>query len=165
MQKPRIVESLPKILVGLHLEMTYATSALTGKLWSQFMPRRMEVTNAVSQDKYSLQVFKNGFDWNSTDAHTQFVKWAGMEVNDKNSIPDGMQSFDLEGGLYAVFIHQGLPNAFPKTLHYILNEWIPSSGYEPDASRPQYEVLGEKYMNNHPDSEEEVWFPIKKVRH
>ncbi|SMD31722.1 AraC family transcriptional regulator [Reichenbachiella faecimaris] len=163
MQAPRIVESLPKTLVGLSMEMTFATQSSTGKLWSQFMPRRMEIANAVSQDKFSLQVFNKDFDWHTLEANMQFVKWATMEVSDKNSIPEGMQALDLVGGRYAVFVHRGLPSYFPTTLQYILNEWMPTSGYEPDNSRPQYELLGDKYINNHPDSEEEVWFPIKKL--
>ena len=35
------------------------------------------------------------------------------------------------------------------------------SEYEFD-NRPQFEILGEKYKNNAPDSEEEIWIPIKK---
>lgn len=162
MQSPRIVELSPKTLVGLSMEMTYATSSLTGKLWGTFMPRRNEVTGTVSSDKYSLQKFEIGFDWYSSNPDTRFIKWAAMEVENKSVVPDGMEVLDLEGGLYAVFIHKGLSSQFPQTLQYILGEWMPTSGYEPDGSRPQYELLGEKYKNNHPDSEEEVWFPIKK---
>lgn len=162
MQAPRIVESLPKTLVGMSMDMTYATNSLTGKLWGTFMPRRQEVMGAVSSDKYSLQKFKEGFDWSSSSADTAFVKWAAMEVDNTEKVPEGMKVLDLEGGLYAVFIHKGLSSQFPRTLQYVLGEWMPSSEYEPDSSRPQYELLGEKYINNHPDSEEEVWFPIKK---
>ncbi|WP_422358771.1 GyrI-like domain-containing protein [Reichenbachiella sp.] len=162
MQTPRIVESSAKILVGMSMEMTYMTNSLTGKLWGTFMPRRNEIVGAVSSDKYSLQKFETGFDWRLADENTCFVKWAAMEVKSKDEVPRGMEVLDLEGGLYAVFIHKGLSSEFPQTLQYILGEWMPTSGYEPDGSRPQYELLGEKYMNNHPDSEEEVWFPIKK---
>lgn len=163
MQAPRIVESLPKTLVGLSMEMTYATNMLTGKLWGQFMPRAREVSNAVSNDKFSIQVFEKDFDWGKTDTDTRFMKWAAMEVDGNGNAPEGMQTLELSGGLYAVFIHKGLPSEFPVTLQYILTEWMPSSAYEPDHSRPQYELLGDKYINNHPDSEEEVWFPIKKL--
>ncbi|MEP1984886.1 MAG: GyrI-like domain-containing protein, partial [Maribacter dokdonensis] len=39
-------------------------------------------------------------------------------------------------------------------------EWIPNSEYQLDG-RPHFEVLGAKYKNNDPNSEEEVWIPIK----
>jgi AraC family transcriptional regulator len=29
--------------------------------------------------------------------------------------------------------------------------------------RPHVEVMGEKYKNNDPDSEEEIWIPIKPI--
>ena len=44
---------------------------------------------------------------------------------------------------------------------YIFSEWIPQSDYSVD-DRPHFEVLGAKYKNNDPDSEEEIWIPIKK---
>jgi len=160
MQVPRIIKSTSKKLVGLSLEMSYANN-LTGKLWGQFMPRRNEILIPVSQDKFSLQIFQDDFDWHSANEHTVFIKWAAMEVSNHDQVPDGMKMLNLSGGTYAVFIHRGFSSQFPATLEFILKEWLPSSGYEPDYSRPQYEVLGEKYINNHPDSEEEVWFPIK----
>lgn len=162
MQEPRIVGSKPKTLVGINMELSIATSHLTGKLWGQFMPRRNEIAHVVSSDKYALQVHRAGFDWYVFDANAPFTKWAAMEVKESNDIPSGMETLELSGGQYAVFIHKGLPSQFPATLQYILNEWLPYSGYEPDYSRPQYELLGEKYVNNHPDSEEEIWFPIKQ---
>ncbi|MFM9945765.1 MAG: GyrI-like domain-containing protein, partial [Bacteroidia bacterium] len=42
----------------------------------------------------------------------------------------------------------------------IYGTWIPNSEYNLD-NRPHFEILGEKYKNNHPDSEEEIWIPIK----
>jgi AraC family transcriptional regulator len=62
--------------------------------------------------------------------------------------------------LYAVFIHQGPPQAFVKTFQHIFYSWLPNSPYDVDQ-REHFECLGEKYKNNAPDSEEEVWIPIK----
>ena len=47
-----------------------------------------------------------------------------------------------------------------KTFQYIFGTWMPDSGYKWD-NRPQFEILGEKYKNNDPSSEEEIWIPIK----
>jgi len=38
---------------------------------------------------------------------------------------------------------------------------VPSSDYELD-NRPQFEILGQKYKNNDPSSEEEIWIPVKQ---
>ena len=70
-----------------------------------------------------------------------------------------METFLLEGGLYAVFIHRG-SSTDTSTFHYIFSTWLPKSNYILD-SRPHFEVLGEKYKNGDPDSEEEIWIPIK----
>ncbi|MGK2861531.1 MAG: GyrI-like domain-containing protein [Chitinophagaceae bacterium] len=44
---------------------------------------------------------------------------------------------------------------------YIFNTWLPPSGYDLD-NRPHFEILGEKYKNDDPLSEEEIWIPIKQ---
>lgn len=67
----------------------------------------------------------------------------------------------LTGGLYAVFIHKGGPNTFPKTFQYIFRTWLPASDYTVD-NRAHFEILGEKYKNEDPNSEEEVYIKRKQ---
>ena len=38
--------------------------------------------------------------------------------------------------------------------------WLPAYGFVL-ANRPHFEVLGAKYKNNDPASEEEIWIPIQ----
>jgi AraC family transcriptional regulator len=73
-----------------------------------------------------------------------------------------MKAFELPAGLYAVFLHRGPASEGQRTFQYIMGTWLPASGYELD-SRPHFELLGEKYKNDLPDSEEEIWIPIKPV--
>jgi AraC family transcriptional regulator len=42
---------------------------------------------------------------------------------------------------------------------YIYSTWLPASGYALD-NRPHFELLGEKYKQGSPHSEEEIWIPI-----
>ena len=70
-----------------------------------------------------------------------------------------MEKFILPGGLYAVFDYKGSSDA-SYIYQYIYGIWIPNSEYVLDA-RPHFEVLGEKYKNNDPTSEEEIWIPVK----
>jgi AraC family transcriptional regulator len=65
----------------------------------------------------------------------------------------------LPSGLYAVFDYKGSSNDQSIFL-YIFGSWLPNSGYNLD-DRPHFEVLGNKYKNNDPTSEEEIWIPIK----
>ena len=70
-----------------------------------------------------------------------------------------METFTLPVGLYGVFDHKGLSND-NSIFQYIFGTWLPNSTYQLD-NRPHFEILGEKYRNNDPASEEEIWVPIK----
>lgn len=158
MQEPRFITLAEKKLIGKHLRMSLANN-LTGQLWQRFMMQRNTITNRVGTDLYSLQVYEPTLDFKDFNLQTEFEKWALTEVTDFDHIPEGMESFTLEAGLYAVFIHRGLN--FQPTFQYIYYEWLPGSDYVLDQ-RPHFELLGEKYKNNAEDSEEEVWVPVKE---
>lgn len=143
--------------IGKNLSFTYADYRAF-ELWSSFMPRRNEIQNALGTDLFNIQINPENFDFNP---QTKFVKWAVVSVSDFDFIPEGMQSLIIEEGLYAVFNHIGDASKARETFGYIFGVWLPNSEYELD-NRPQFEILGEKYKNNAPDSEEEIWIPVKR---
>jgi AraC family transcriptional regulator len=71
-----------------------------------------------------------------------------------------MEKFILPAGAYAVFLHKGGPATGQQTFQYIFGTWFPQSEYRLD-DRPHFEILGEKYSNTSPDSEEEIWIPVR----
>lgn len=154
---PRIENLSDKKLIGKRLTMSLANNK-TGELWQSFMPKRREITNNVSNDLISMQVYKptHFADFKPTN---EFEKWATVEVTNFESVPTEMETFSLAGGLYAVFDYKGSSND-PSIFQYIFGTWLPSSEYLLD-DRPHFEVLGDKYKNNDPNSEEEIWIPIK----
>jgi len=154
------IRTLPeKLLIGKHLTMNL-TGDRTPELWRSFMPQRKSITNAVSSDLYSMQVYGEAHDFKNFNPAATFEKWAAVEVPDFKNVPDGMETFVLKGGLYTVFQHRGGPATGFKTFSYIFGEWLPASDYDLDA-RPHFELLGEKYNGSEPDSEEEIWIPVK----
>lgn len=153
---PRIENLTEKKLVGIRLEMSLAAN-LTGELWRALMPRRGEISNSLSDDKYSVQIYAEPL--RAGDFAQTFEKWAAVEVSDFDEVPAEMETLILPPGLYAVFDYRGLPGD-ARIFIYIFNEWLPNSGYELD-DRPHFEILGEKYKNASPDSEEEIWIPVK----
>lgn len=155
---PRIVESPSRKMIGMKLEMSYVQDK-TGELWKSFMTRRREISNTQSEDKFSIQVYKEDY-FKTFSPKATFIKWAAMEVEDHGVIPSGMEVFHLVVGLYAVFDYKGF-SSDKSIFQYIYNTWLPQSEYTLD-NRPHFEVLGEKYKNNDPDSEEEIWIPIRK---
>jgi len=156
---PRIVTLAPKKLVGMHLKMNL-TNNKTFELWSGLMPRRKEILHNISTDLISMQVYDSAYNFEKFDINAFFVKWAAVEVTNFENIPNGMESFVLEGGLYAVFDYKGNAINAAQTFQYIFQNWLPNSNYNLDK-RPHFELLGAKYKNNDPNSEEEIWIPIK----
>jgi AraC family transcriptional regulator len=155
----RIETLAAKKLIGKKLTMTYAENK-TFDLWKSFMPHRKEITNNISADLFSMQVYDPSFNFLQFDLYQPFVKWAAVETSDYNFIPPEMETFNLESGLYAVFFFKGL-STDTQIFQYIFGTWIPDSAYVID-NRPHFEILGAKYKNNDPNSEEEIWIPIKK---
>ncbi|GAA4834377.1 hypothetical protein GCM10023331_19530 [Algivirga pacifica] len=90
----------------------------------------------------------------------EFEKWAAVEVENFDQVPQGMETYTISEGRYAIFQYKGM-SSDNRIFEYIYNEWLPESGYELDNLRPHFEVLGEKYKNNDPESEEEIWIPIR----
>lgn len=123
------------------------------------MPRRREINNPVSTELYSVQIFPDSFSFSSPDMNQEFEKWASVEVADFKTIPDDMECLIIPKGEYAVFHYKG-SSSDPRIFNYIFGEWLYSSGFQID-NRPHFEILGEKYKNNDPESEEYICIPVK----
>ncbi|WP_341227940.1 GyrI-like domain-containing protein [uncultured Arcticibacterium sp.] len=156
---PKIIDSAERKFIGMSLEMTYSNNT-TGQLWGGFMPRRNEVQNRIHPGYFSLQGTNPAYTMYDRTVDRTFTKWALVEVNSFDVVPDGMETFVLPAGKYAVFLHsgKGVP-AFIEKIKTILSKWLPSSGYQID-NRPDFEILEENARNN-PEAEEEIWVPIK----
>jgi AraC family transcriptional regulator len=151
------VETLsPKKLIGKRMRMSLSNNK-TGKLWRSFMPRRRDIQNNLTSEMFSMQVYDQPVD--PGNLNQEFEKWAAIEVTDLDTIPDGMESFVLTGRLYAVFHYKG-SSTDTKIFQYIFGTWLPNSNYLLD-DRPHFEILGDKYKNADPNSEEDIWIPIK----
>ena len=156
--QPRIVHGKKRKGIGKSLSMSLSNNR-TSELWSAFVPRIKEIQNRVGVNFISLQVYPADY-FAAFRPALAFQKWALVEVSDYDTCPKGMKKFTLNAGLFAVFDYKGL-SADPSIFQYIYTQWLPTSGYELD-DRPHFEVLGTSYKNNSPDSEEEIWIPIKK---
>ncbi|HTB05642.1 MAG TPA: GyrI-like domain-containing protein [Bacteroidia bacterium] len=156
--EPRIETMGEKKFVGKRTIMSLANNT-TFDLWRRFMPRRKEIQNNIGIELYSIEVYPPNYFINFS-FENQFEKWAAVEVKDFNSVPAEMETITSPEGLYAIFIHKGPASEGPKTYQYIFMRWLPNSTYLLD-SRPHFAVMGEKYKREEPDSEEELWIPVK----
>lgn len=155
--KPRIEISDEKKLVGKRLTMSFANYKVA-ELWKSFMQKRKEITNNLTDELISMAVYKPTH-FSNFNPVTEFEKWATVQVGNFDNVPAEMETFTLDGGLYAVFEYKGL-NSDSSIYQYIFGIWLPGSEYFLD-NRPHFEILGDKYKNNDSASEEEIWIPIK----
>ena len=154
-----LVELPNKLMVGMHCRVSLADDT-TVQLWQRFMLRRNEIQHRVDKNLYSINCYDEVLEFDKFTPQTQWKKWAAGEVESSDAVPSGMQVHELTGGLYAVFVHQGLAATFPQTLKYLLADWIPASEYQLDH-REHFEILQLGYRMDDPEAGEEVWIPIK----
>ena len=154
---PRIEILSKKKFIGSRIRMSVAKNT-TGELWRSFLQHRNEIVGSLTTDLFSLQVYEPSY-FDHFDPEVEFEKWALIEVSDFDNIPSSMETFVLSGGKYAVFNYKG-SSTDNSIFQYIFTKWLPHSEYTLD-DRPHFEVLGEKYKNNDPKSEEEIWIPVK----
>lgn len=155
--KPSIQNAPPKRLVGMKINMSLVDDQ-TYKLFSTFMPRKKELLCLEEDIVFDLRTYPKDY-FSNFNPTSIFTKWALAEVNDFSDVPDGMQKFDLEGGLYAVFTFDKA-NPGPEFFEYIFVKWLPESAFLLD-DRPHFERLKTQKPGNPSDSDEEIWIPIR----
>lgn len=133
----------------------------TRELWQSFMPSRASIENRVGNEFYSIEVYNDLSFFRNFDPTKPFEKWAAVQVSDAPTIPEGLEELIIPEGLYAVFNYKGRAMEAQKAYQYILGQWLPNSEYGID-DRPHFSKMGDKYKNDSPDSEEELWVPIKE---
>ena len=126
-----------------------------GPLWGQLMPRLHTITNRTSEDLISLRTYA-GIPKFGPNENPQFTYWAGVETSDSH--PE-LSHLEIPAGTYAVFQYKGRSSDSSIWIH-IYSRWLPSSPWQLDE-RPHFERLGTKYKNDDPESEEEIWIPVK----
>lgn len=157
--EPRITHIEAKTLVGQKVKMSFVANK-TRELWKGFMPRLSEIQNRTSTDYFSLQVYPESFFKGGFSPFANFIKHALVEVSSTETIPDGMEVFELPAGRYAVFTYTGTSKDSVSFFMSIFNKWLPKSGYELEH-RPQFEILPKDYKKDDPNATEEIWIPIK----
>ena len=158
MLKPKIEFLSRRRIAGKSLRMSLVQNR-THELWQSFMPLRKSIENNACTDFYLIQVYDDALFFENFDPRIEFTKWAGIETKENGSLPENLETLQLDGGLYAIFQYKG-SSEDTSIFQYIFATWLPQSDYELDE-RPHFEILGEKYKNQDPNSEEQICVPIK----
>jgi len=155
MNLPHRIEILEaKKLIGFSIATSFQEDK-TPMVWRQFMMRRNEIANRISDRLFSLQIYPENFTRNQS-----FKKYALAEVSDFDNIPNDFEPFELEKGKYLVFNYQGKAENGPQIFSYIFQTFIPENDIEVD-DRPHFEIFGDDYNPSSESAEEEIWIPIK----
>ncbi|MDZ4756636.1 MAG: GyrI-like domain-containing protein [Bacteroidota bacterium] len=84
-------ETLPeKKFIGKRIVMSLSNNK-TAELWRNFMQRRREIPNNIASNLYSIEVYDSLY-FNNFNPNTEFEKWAAVEVEDFDSIPNEMET-------------------------------------------------------------------------
>ena len=156
---PRIETLSSFKLIGQYLFMSFAQNR-TAELWRSFSPQRKEIQNVVDHHLYSVEIYPNTSVFQNFNPSQEFQKWAAVAVTNFDEVPKSMERPVIPEGTYAVFHYKGKPSEAMATFTYIFSEWLPNSGFELD-DRPHFAKMGEKYIGEHPDSEEDFFVPIR----
>lgn len=154
---PTIVHIDEKRLSGKKAIMSLVNNS-TPELWKSFMIKSKEIEGYNPTEKYSISVHNEQY-FKNFSPHNTFEKWAASEFSDVYKAPQDFEEIVIPAGIYAVFHYIG-SSSDPSIFQYIFTQWLPASGYTLD-NRPHFEVLGEKYKNNDPNSEEDIYIPIQ----
>lgn len=154
---PRIENLVSKRLIGKYLSMSL-TANKTPALFKSFMPMRKQLAAEDDHRTYEVLLYPPDY-FTAFNPNTTFEKWVAVEGQEDQPVSEDMSTLNLPAGLYASFLYRG-NSADQQIYQYIFREWLPSSGYLLDT-RPHFNVLTEKTKLNNPDSEEEIWIPIR----
>lgn len=156
-----LISEIPnKKLFGSSIQTSFAKQE-TSKLWRPFRAK-IAISPFLNPKKfYSIQRYGSEMKIGVLGMDTLFEKIAAFEI-EEGEHPEGFEEINLEGGLYAVFEHQGSALDFQKSLQNFLENWLPGSGYELD-SRNHFETFDENYDPFSANSVELVWIPIKRL--
>jgi AraC family transcriptional regulator len=126
-------------------------------LWQKYMPRRHEIKNAVNAVNLGV-CYEVPPEKRSRPDECMYM--AAAAVSSFENVPEGMETFTIPKGLYAVFTHKGRLETFEFTMNYIYGSWLPKSGKKLRHA-PDLEMYDHRFKLNEDDSEIDIYIPIE----
>ena len=105
--------------VGDRLSMSLSHNR-TFELWSGFRPKLSAVSNRISIDFISLQVYPSLEYFKDFSLNAEFDKYALVEVD--SFVESQFNQVTINDTLYAVFQHKGTSKDFRMTMNYIMSD-------------------------------------------
>lgn len=134
----------------------------TRALWQQFRAQLPNLDHRVGSDWLSIQVFSEEVDFARVLPSVPFIKWAAVEVAAPPAEASGLHALWVPPGCCAAFRYRGLPQGALEAMRYILEDFLPSSGYVPEH-RPFVDRMPADYRPNDPLATETILVPVRKA--
>lgn len=150
--EPKIVTKPAFLVVG----MPYVgknENAEIQQMWGVFNGRMNEVKDVI-HDHTAFGIC------NAPDDSGVFEYVAALPVTKVDELPQGMVARLVPEQEYAVFVHVGSVVKLNETYDYIMNGWLPKSGYEYPQDRFDFELYDEDFKFGEPDSKMYIYLPI-----
>jgi len=155
--EPIIKEKDSFMVVGMKDNFTHETSGNIPQLWDKFVPHIETIPNKTGNHYFGVC---EG-DPNNINAEN-FTYMACVEVNNLNTIPDGMEGQIIEKQTYAVFTHKGSLDKLGETCNYIWGVWLPKSGHKYGAI--DFELYDERFDPDKRTGEMDIYVPILEIK-
>ena len=155
--EPVIVELDEMTVVGVQTLFSMKCN-LIPLLWERFAPRMQEIKNASRKD-VALEV---AYDMQGESEEETFFVLAGLIVDSVGEIPEGMTYKHIPAHEYAMFTHYGPISQIYDTYDRIYNKILPRSAYEVDDKACAIEWYDERFKMDSPDSEYDIYVPVKE---
>lgn len=133
MLQPKIIDVPEMLVVGMEASFIHALSPeanntqVIGALWNKFAARIQEVPHRLGEVSYGVLFSKPAAERRHPD-ELQYL--AAVAVSKADEIPEGMRSFTVPAGTFAVFTHRGPMSEIGETVAQIYHEWLPQSQYQ-----------------------------------
>ena len=163
--EPQIKELAELRIVGIQRPFIHALSpdannlSVIGGLWNDFMARKSEVADRLSESACGVITFPPKRLRSHPD---ELLYTCGVPVPQESGIPDGMVTLEIPATTYAVLTHRGPIENIGRTVGWFYREWLPSSEYD-HAGIADVEYYDERFQCDSDDSELEYRVSVNKA--
>ncbi|UQZ90405.1 hypothetical protein C4J81_14795 [Deltaproteobacteria bacterium Smac51] len=148
----KVIEQPARHLVGMKIRTNMRNAqAVCPALWQTFGPRMGEVKASDVQGSYGVCIMLNADD---------FDYWAAVEAPEAASLPSGMESMELPGGVYAKAAVPSLEQ-LGEAYTYLYDTWLKGqTGYAASLGAPCFEHYPPNWQIN---DAFDVYMPLVKA--
>ncbi|MCX7746423.1 MAG: AraC family transcriptional regulator [Clostridia bacterium] len=141
---PQIVQKEPIRIVGI-CGQTSIQENRTDLLWLKFTERMNEIRGIEGRGYYSICRYSPEVEVRDILEDFTYTAFLGLEVENFEHVPSGMETHVIPGGSYAVFSHKGNTSVAMETYRYIFGEWYPNTPYRLNGNF-DFEYYRERYI-------------------